>query len=179
MQYPWYELINNCNEITQGDIIKKCPVPIIKSVSEVKAGNTIEADIEMIDGIVLTQACDIANKKVDNIIMCSITSKEIFEKELTKAGKSPKEIKKSLDSIIKGQQNAYHIINNYKTEDFQQDYYIINFKDIFSIPVDLAEDIALKSGKRLRLCPPYREHLSQAFARYFMRVGLPINIHLD
>jgi hypothetical protein len=24
--------------------------------------------------------------------------------------------------------------------------------------------------------PPYREHLSQAFARYFMRVGLPSDI---
>jgi len=24
--------------------------------------------------------------------------------------------------------------------------------------------------------PPYREHLSQAFARFFMRVGLPIPI---
>lgn len=179
MQYPWYELIEDCNEITQGDIIKKCPVPIIKADSEIKAGNTIEADIKIIDGIVLTQACDIANKKVDNIIMCSITSKEIFEKEQIKAGKNQKEINRSLDSIIKGQQNAYHIINNYKTEEFQQDYYIINFKDIFSIPVELAKEIALQSGKRLRLCPPYREHLSQAFARYFMRVGLPININLE
>jgi len=27
-----------------------------------------------------------------------------------------------------------------------------------------------------RRLPPYREHLSQAFARYFMRVGLPQDI---
>jgi hypothetical protein len=27
-------------------------------------------------------------------------------------------------------------------------------------------------GCELRLLPPYREHLSQAFARFFMRVGL-------
>jgi hypothetical protein len=26
---------------------------------------------------------------------------------------------------------------------------------------------------RMVLPPPYREHLAQAFARYFMRVGLP------
>jgi hypothetical protein len=25
--------------------------------------------------------------------------------------------------------------------------------------------------------PPYREHLAQAFARYFMRVGLPREAH--
>ena len=68
---------------------------------------------------------------------------------------------------------------NYKSDDFIQDYYIINFKDIFSIPVSMAKKIACQNGKRLRLCPPYREHLSQAFARYFMRVGLPININMD
>ncbi len=94
-------------------------------------------------------------------------------------GKNEKEIRKSIDGIIKGQQNAYHIINDYKSDEFSQDYYIINFKDIFSVPVDVARSIAEKNGKRLRLCPPYREHLSQAFARYFMRVGLPINIHMD
>ena len=94
-------------------------------------------------------------------------------------GKSKNNIKSSITSIIKGQQNAYHIINNYKSEEFTEDYYIINFKDIFSIPIELAESIAQKNGKRLRLCPPYREHLSQAFARYFMRVGLPINIHME
>ena len=30
-------------------------------------------------------------------------------------------------------------------------------------------------ARRLRLLPPYREHLSQSFARFFMRVGLPID----
>lgn len=179
MDYPWYELIINSNEITQGDIIKKCPVPIIKSVNGLYEGSTIDADIEVIDGIILTQACDIANNKVENIILCSITSKEQFEKQQQELGKSPKEIKRNIEGIMKGQQNAYHIINNYKSEDFEQDYYIINFKDIFSVPVDLACNIALQDERRLRLCPPYREHLSQAFARYFMRVGLPINIQIE
>ena len=34
----------------------------------------------------------------------------------------------------------------------------------------------ITQAHRLRLLPPYREHLSQAFARYFMRVGLPVDI---
>jgi hypothetical protein len=34
----------------------------------------------------------------------------------------------------------------------------------------------VKDKKRIRLLPPYREHLSQAFARHFMRVGLPSGI---
>lgn len=164
MEYPWYELKENCDEITQGDIIMQCPVPLIKFKGEIRVGDNIGADIEIIDGIILTQACDLANGKVDNVILCSITSKEQFEEQMKALGKSDKEIKKRINSIIKGQENVYHIIN---------------FKDIFSIPVSLAKNIAMTSGKRLRLCPPYREHLSQAFARYFMRVGLPVNISFE
>lgn len=179
IDYPWYEVIDSKDDITQGDIIKGCPVPIIKKFTGIEPNQTIEAEIETIDGIIMTQACDIENQKIDNIILCSITSKHDFESQMIAMQKSNKEIKKNIESIIKGQQNAYHIINQYKTESFSQDYFIINFKDIFSIPVKLAKNIASTNGRRLRLCPPYREHLSQAFARYFMRVGLPINIHID
>jgi hypothetical protein len=49
---------------------------------------------------------------------------------------------------------------------------------------DILRDFTVLVGTRrrsnrlsgLRLCPPYREHLAQAFARFFMRVGLPIPI---
>jgi hypothetical protein len=41
---------------------------------------------------------------------------------------------------------------------------------------DEIEQGDLFDGRRLRLLPPYREHLSQAFARFFMRVGLPVDI---
>ena len=179
MEYPWFELQENSADITQGDIIKGCPVPILKEFDISEEGQNVKAEIVTIDGIVLTQACDIANKKVENIILCAITSKSEFEVTQRSFRKSEKEIRKSIEGIIKGQQNAYHIINNYKSEKFSQDYYIINFKEIFSVPVDVARAIAEKNGKRLRLCPPYREHLSQAFARYFIRVGLPINIRMD
>lgn len=179
MDYPWYDIVIDSDEITQGDILKNCPVPILSRSGGLEENSIVDARVEYIDGIVLTQACDIANNKVDNIILCSITSKRDFELEQKKRDVNDKVIRKNLEGIIKGQQNAYHIINNYKSEDFSQDYYIINFKDIFSVPVELAKLVASENGKRLRLCPPYREHLSQAFARYFMRVGLPININLE
>ena len=44
----------------------------------------------------------------------------------------------------------------------------------FSLPRAFLERFLAERGvPRLRLLPPYREHLSQAFARFFMRVGLP------
>ena len=178
MEYPWFELQENSTDITQGDIIKGCPVPILKEFDITKEGQSVKAEISIIDGIILTQACDIANNKVDSIILCAITSKSEFETREKQVGKGERQIRKDLEGIIKGNQHAYHIINEYKSETFTQDYYIVNFKEIYSVPIEVARNFALKNGKRLRLCPPYREHLSQAFARYFMRVGLPINISL-
>lgn len=170
--YPWYELVEYSDEITQGDILFHCPVAVLSGFCG--ENDEIDSEIHDIDGIIMTQACDIANRKVENIILCAITSVEDYSK-----GRSNKEVRKSLDSIKKGQQNALHILNRYHEGDFQQDYYIVNFKDIFSIPIILARKVAENNRKRLRLLPPYREHLSQAFARYFMRVGLPVDIDFE
>ena len=126
MDYPWYELLEDSSEITQGDIVKNCPVPILADVANIEAGQNMKAEIEFIDGIILTQACDLANHKVDNVILCIVTSKKEFETQLLEAGRSKKEIKKNIDGIIKGQQNAYHLINYYKSDIFSEDYYIIN-----------------------------------------------------
>ncbi len=128
MNYPWFELQENSDDITQGDIIKGCLVPVLKELDITEEGQNVKAEISEIDGIVLTQACDIANNKVENIILCAITSKADFEKIQRELGKTDKEIRNSIAGIIKGHQHAYHIINEYKTEEFSQDYYIINFK---------------------------------------------------
>jgi hypothetical protein len=53
---------------------------------------------------------------------------------------------------------------------------IVDFRRVFSLPLTFVRQRAPRTGDRLRLLPPYREHLSQAFARYFMRVGLPQDI---
>ena len=52
---------------------------------------------------------------------------------------------------------------------------VVSFRQIYSVPLDYLRERA-KQRPRLRLLPPYREQLAQAFARYFMRVGLPIDI---
>jgi len=58
-------------------------------------------------------------------------------------------------------------------------YSIVDFHRIYSLPKNYLRKIAQEKEVRLRLLPPYREHLSQAFARYFMRVGLPVDIDKD
>jgi hypothetical protein len=57
---------------------------------------------------------------------------------------------------------------------------VVDFREIFTLPRTFIESLVSQRTKsRLRLLPPYREHLSQAFARFFMRVGLPVPIQAD
>jgi hypothetical protein len=53
-----------------------------------------------------------------------------------------------------------------------------NVGDRYAVPGTLGTlaDHAKRLGPRWRLKPPFLEHLSQAFARFFMRVGLPSTI---
>jgi len=53
---------------------------------------------------------------------------------------------------------------------------VVNFRQIFSLPTAHLARHAASLGQRFRLESPYLEHFSQAFARFFMRVGLPASI---
>jgi len=50
---------------------------------------------------------------------------------------------------------------------------LVDFHHLFTLPKRFVSEFADSAGTRIRIVPPYREHLAQAFARYFMRVGLP------
>ena len=53
---------------------------------------------------------------------------------------------------------------------------VVDFGHIVSLPINYLENHAASIGKRWRLSSPFLEHYSQAFARFFMRVGLPSGI---
>lgn len=178
MQYEWYEEINNSNEITQGDILLGCPVAIMDKNFDLKKGQ-VDAEIKLIDGIILTQACDLKNNKVNSVLICPIISKANYEEQQKQKGLGEAKIRNALDNLKNGKKISQHIINKYKSDTYEQDYYIVDFTNVYTIPVELARKQAGEHNVRLRLCPPYREHLSQAFARFFMRVGLPIDIRFE
>ena len=62
-----------------------------------------------------------------------------------------------------------------RNPEFESKPRIIDFKSVV-LPVGFLRNFAVQQGPRVRLMPPYREHLSQSFARFFMRVGLPVDI---
>ncbi len=78
--------------------------------------------------------------------------------------------------IRRGYAPGYHLLNKCAIEEFEEEYLVVDFRSVYSVPYSFVKELSKKRGKRLRLLPPYREHLSQAFARFFMRVGLPVDI---
>ncbi len=82
---------------------------------------------------------------------------------------------KFIDNLKKGAYPNLHLLNKDDVVGLE-DYQVVDFHNIYGIDINWLLTHIESVKKRIRLLPPYREHLSQSFARYFMRVGLPIDI---
>ena len=176
MSFPWFSIIED-KSLEQGEIIRDCQIPLPSiSIYEGVLDGSMKGNVEVktSDIIILSQSCDIENSKIDSIIVCPIYSL-LDLMEVNQYFDSSK----ARESLRQGKEPAYHLINEFKSFEISQPISVVGFHQIFSIPKEYIEAVALRNSPRLRLLPPYREHLSQAFARYFMRVGLPQNIDRD
>ena len=119
----------------------------------------------------MSQSCDLIQGKVDLVLVCPIwTLKEIEEEN---------EFYKSTrwkNTLRRGYIPGYHLLNKCSLKEFERDFVVVDFKNVYGVPFEFLKEVIQQEGKRLSLVSPYKEHLSQAFARFFIRVGLPINI---
>ena len=172
MDYPWYEKVSG-DSIQQGDIIENCPVFIFPpevSIEELTSTDEpLETLVEYRDTIVMSQTCDIDNKTISEVLLCIVWKKSDFSSTDKMAKKD------NWEHARKGRMPSFHVLNKCDLEGFKQDFRIVDFRRVYSLPLELVRRIAGELGDRIRLLPPYREHLSQAFARFFMRVGLPVD----
>ncbi|MFB3766236.1 MAG: hypothetical protein ACE14P_13455 [Methanotrichaceae archaeon] len=168
ISYPWYDIVDGSNPLTQGDFINSCPVLVpFSSTEEPK----ISAEVIEYDVVVLSQSCDLAHRKLDLVLVSPIWPISELESR-SDFFKS----RKGKDSLRQGNIPGYQLLNRCELDGFESDYLVVDFRNVYGVPLDFIIDLVKRREKRLRLLPPYREHLSQAFARFFMRVGLPIDI---
>ena len=173
--YPWYCLVNG-DELEQGDILESCPVfspPSDLALDSLEVG---EADFvwEERDVIIMSQSCDLAKTtgKTHEVLLCAVWNRS----ELSNLPRAPFYSKNDMEQARKGRFPAFHVLNYCKLPDAKRDFSIVDFRRTYALPLNFSRNFASKAINRIRLLPPYREHLSQAFARYFMRVGLPTDI---
>jgi len=172
--YPWYAVVTG-RQLEQGDIFLGCPIlkPVFNP-SGVDTSNSLDMDLNTYDVIVMTQSCDLTHEgKISDVVLCPHWSTNEAAKIDQALGK-----RDTLDLIRKGYRPRYHLLAASTESEFNTGIRVVDFGQVFSAPKSFLEQLTEKAGKRLRLCPPYREQLSQGFSRYFMRVGLPQDIVL-
>lgn len=153
--------------LAQGDLFYDIAVPklIIPKGFEWNKSQSIDTDIEKYDVIVLTQSCDLINDASRNpqelVAVCPVF--KISDLSINQS---------TAENIRKGRVPYLHLLTSIEKNDDPWNSLVADFRSIYSLPYDYLDTIA---ETKYRLKSPYLEHFSQAFARYFMRVGLPGN----
>lgn len=171
----------------QGDLILGCPLVVWNPGEEHSEfdADALSVLVEAIqaDLIVMTQACDLAEGNVDRVVLCVNHTMEEFhqawreEREGQGKGAGRGEFRKLAEQVRKGFKWNLHLLDQAEVSELATPQRIVDFADVHTVPRLFLERLLASRGEpRLRLDPPYREHLSQSFARYFMRVGLPVDI---
>lgn len=171
----WYQIINNEVSLEQGDIIENCKILLPQETHYLALLDDNDTSIQMdyieTNSIILSQSCDLENEKIDFVILCPIcTLKDLIAQNPFFNSSNARE------QLRQGNQPSYHLLNKLQLDNnSEEDFYCVSFHHIFSVPKNYLKAI-VKDKARYRLLSPYKEHLAQSFARYFMRVGLPSNI---
>ena len=171
MDYPWYETVDG-EVIEQGDLLLN--FDIFVPLRTATGSGQIEGELRTFDLVVMTQTCDIAQGKVDSLLLCPWCDLWRFVEAAKARGEN---LASDLrESLRRGNLPGYHLLNEASQDGIEIGVGIVDFHAVYTAPTDQVKAFVKSAGKRLRLRPPYREHLAQAFARFFMRVGLPVDI---
>jgi hypothetical protein len=166
---PFWAQINEPT-LRQGDLLSRCivPVPAVGFATENGPGEGVAIEYDL---IVLTQSCDLEQRKVRLVAACPIFPLSEFE------AVNPAFARKGRwNEVLKGRIEGLHLLASPTVPDDNREALVVDFREIYSLPSDYLTDHAIGLGTRWRLLSPFLEHFSQAFARFFMRVGLPSTI---
>jgi hypothetical protein len=194
MSEPWYENVDHDTPLTQGDLVFNCPLltwkpgPVQLPPGQDAGHEVLKAATAAIraDVIVLSQACDLEHNKVANVILCPHLPLNEYKtrwEETMQSGKqnpTSKSWQRHCGDIRDGFNWNLAILNAGISGEISIPLRVVYFHEVFTAPRVFIESLlSQRMQPRLRLRPPYREHLSQAFARFFMRVGLPVPVEED
>jgi hypothetical protein len=190
MSDRWYRSAPAQEALTQGDVILSCPVVGWRSNLRMDFSSGQEVlpidellDAERVNVIVMTQACDLEYAKVRNVVLCPVYTlasyKAAWEVAQQTKAQTPtaKAWKRFCDDLCEGAIWNLSLLNGEVADGLAMEHAVVDFHEVFTLPRQVLEMLLKTRNKdRPQLLPPYREHLSQAFARFFMRVGLPAPI---
>lgn len=173
--YPWYAVASGSDPL-QGDFLDACPIlvpppDIDLALFDPNAQTPITVGWQMYDVVVKSQSCDLEQANLDLVLLCPRWPLDRLEQasDFFKSTRGKEELRR-------GNVPGHHMLAASDLPGLEQPVQVVDFRSVSSLPPGFLQRLAASRGDRLRLLPPSREHLSQAFARFFMRVGLPVNI---
>jgi hypothetical protein len=188
MTDSWYEAIDKEQPVSQGDLLIGCPLVTWKpgAISDIEEGSAdlLKAAVvaESADVIVMTQACDLEQKNVDRVVVCIAEPLDKFRVSWTKLreAKGRKTGNESWNNYLSALGNGFiwshAVLNSGSIGELTTPTRVVSLHEIHTLPLDFVESYFSLKGARLRLISPYLEYLSQSFAKFFMRVALPIDV---
>jgi len=169
----WYEYLNKEKSLQQGELIQNLPILMSpkKIENDEKGKFKVNPVITRKNVIILSQSCDLEQEKIKIITVCPfVTISELIENNAIFQDDNKKE------DLRRGYFPYLHLLDKVSDIYFNNDLLVVNFRNIFTTHNEYLKDFVINQTSRIALKSPYIEHLSQSFARFFMRVGLPSTI---
>jgi hypothetical protein len=167
----WWVLTSG-PDLAQGDLLSDCLLPVfLDEPIPSEAGEYSEIEVARQRLIIVTQSCDLENPSIEFVALCPIYTLPEFEQansQFTSKGR--------WENVRKGREPGLHLIASPNDPNDNRGALVVEFGHIVSLPFAYLQQHAAALGDHHRLLSPYLEHFSQAFARFFMRVGLPSSI---
>lgn len=175
----WYSIVGATELFEQGDLIDGLPVVLQKFYSEQEApppeANFREAfgykfvfDVTRYDVTIMSQSCDLENEKLDFVLVCPHWALELLEEQDMFFNSS-----KGREALRRGSVPAYHLLPPCDLKEAKHGFRVVDFRAAQVVPYPFLKQFAAQQHHRVRLNSPYKEYLSQAYARFIMRVALP------
>jgi len=157
-------------ELVQGDYLPGCWIPVVGADFDPAAAEP-QISVGQSNLIIVTQSCDLANEKIQLAALCPVADLATWEQVNPDYGR-----RGFWESVRQGRREGLHMLSSFASADDGRNALVADFRQIFSLPLPYLRKHATTLASRWRLQSPYREHFSQSFARFFMRVGLPTAI---
>lgn len=157
-----YQLMPATEPLSQGDILDAVPVVSWK-VPGLEGVLEKTADKFTVRAVILTQACDLTEKKTVRVLVAVVhLAEDLVQKGILKG------------TTIRDQLTRHKVFGWYFLPgDTLLAELIVDLHALYSVPREFLDDLA-QNGKRIcRLVTPYREHLAQHFAATYARIALP------
>ncbi len=166
----WWEPWDG-KQLYQGALLPECLVPDWPAALD-SLDVSYQVKLHPTDLIVMTQSCDLLHKPPRFVALCRYFRLPEYED----ANASFKK-KGAWEQVRKGYVAGLHLLASPEAPEDNRQALVVDFREIYSLPhAYLCRHAEQLPAPRWRLRSPYLEHFSQAFARFFMRVGLPTAI---